>query len=169
MFLLILWSLIAAHTIDMQLAAPAAPPVQAAPYAAAGIRHVSVLTEPEVLDHNLRDRTADDLGAILGELDLPAIYVTHDVEEALAVADRVVRERPMQSAGGPLRSHRAPLRARLFPPARVRDLLSLPRRVAATSTPPASPAVPPPAAPRLAPPLHAPLCPGLPRRAPHKP
>lgn len=48
-----------------------------------------MLDEPlAALDRNLRDRLAEDLGAILSRLDLPAIYVTHDVEEALAVADR---------------------------------------------------------------------------------
>lgn len=54
-----------------------------------------MLDEPlAALDRNLRDRLAEDLGAILSRLDLPAIYVTHDVEEALAVADRAAVMEP---------------------------------------------------------------------------
>ena len=58
-----------------------------------------MLDEPlAALDRNLRDRLAEDLGAILRDLDLPAIYVTHDVEEALAVADRVAVMQPRRIA-----------------------------------------------------------------------
>ena len=70
-----------------------------------------MLDEPlAALDRNLRDRLADDLGAILGELDLPAIYVTHDVEEALAVADRVAVMEPRRivRVGTPEAIYRAP-------------------------------------------------------------
>lgn len=70
-----------------------------------------MLDEPlAALDRNLRDRLADDLGAILGRLDLPAIYVTHDVEEALAVADRVAVMQPGRiiRVGTPEAIYRAP-------------------------------------------------------------
>ena len=70
-----------------------------------------MLDEPlAALDRNLRDRLAEDLGAILEELDLPAIYVTHDVEEALAVADRVAVMQPRRIAriGTPREIYREP-------------------------------------------------------------
>lgn len=70
-----------------------------------------MLDEPlAALDRNLRDRLADDLGAILSQLDLPAIYVTHDVEEALAVADRVAVMQPRRiiRVGTPEAIYRAP-------------------------------------------------------------
>ena len=70
-----------------------------------------MLDEPlAALDRNLRDRLAEDLGTILRDLDLPAIYVTHDVEEALAVADRVAVMRPRRIArvGTPPEIYREP-------------------------------------------------------------
>ena len=70
-----------------------------------------MLDEPlAALDRNLRDRLAEDLGAILRDLDLPAIYVTHDVEEALAVADRVAVMQPRRIAriGTPQEIYRQP-------------------------------------------------------------
>jgi thiamine transport system ATP-binding protein len=42
------------------------------------------------LDRTLRDRLAHDLRAVLVELGLAAVHVTHDQEEAYAVADRLV-------------------------------------------------------------------------------
>ena len=42
------------------------------------------------LDRNLRDRLAIDLRRVLGNLGLASIVVTHDQEEAYAVADRLV-------------------------------------------------------------------------------
>lgn len=42
------------------------------------------------LDRNLRERLVRDLRQILREQHLTAIYVTHDQEEAFAIADRVV-------------------------------------------------------------------------------
>ena len=70
-----------------------------------------MLDEPlAALDRNLRDRLVEDLGTILRELDLPAIYVTHDVEEALAVADRVAVMQPRRIAriGTPQEIYREP-------------------------------------------------------------
>jgi ABC-type Fe3+/spermidine/putrescine transport system ATPase subunit len=42
------------------------------------------------LDRNLRERLVLDLGEILRQMSQTAIYVTHDQEEAFALADRVV-------------------------------------------------------------------------------
>lgn len=42
------------------------------------------------LDRVLRDRLALDLRAVLGELGMAAVHVTHDQEEAYAIADRLV-------------------------------------------------------------------------------
>lgn len=42
------------------------------------------------LDRNLRERLVLDLGEILRKMNQTAIYVTHDQEEAFALADRVV-------------------------------------------------------------------------------
>ena len=42
------------------------------------------------LDRNLRERLVLDLGEILRQMNQTAIYVTHDQEEAFALADRVV-------------------------------------------------------------------------------
>ena len=42
------------------------------------------------LDRILRDDLAAELRAVLGELGLAAVHVTHDQEEAYAVADRIV-------------------------------------------------------------------------------
>ena len=70
-----------------------------------------MLDEPlAALDRNLRDRLAEDLGAIVRALSVPAIYVTHDVEEALAVADRVAIMRPRQIVrlGTPQEVYREP-------------------------------------------------------------
>jgi ABC-type Fe3+/spermidine/putrescine transport system ATPase subunit len=50
-----------------------------------------MLDEPlGALDRTLRERLLLDLPAILGELGQTVIYVTHDQEEAFAIADRVV-------------------------------------------------------------------------------
>ncbi len=42
------------------------------------------------LDRALRERLLEDLRHILQETDIPAIYVTHDQEEAFAIADRII-------------------------------------------------------------------------------
>jgi spermidine/putrescine transport system ATP-binding protein len=41
------------------------------------------------LDRALRDHLLEELRGILHESDIPAIYVTHDQEEAIAIADRI--------------------------------------------------------------------------------
>jgi len=55
------------------------------------------------LDSNTRDSLRDDLKAILGELGIPAIYVTHDQTEAQVLADRlaVIREGSFVQVGTP--------------------------------------------------------------------
>jgi ABC-type Fe3+/spermidine/putrescine transport system ATPase subunit len=50
-----------------------------------------MLDEPlGALDRNLRERLVDDLQKILHQMNQTAIYVTHDQEEAFAIADRIV-------------------------------------------------------------------------------
>jgi thiamine transport system ATP-binding protein len=52
---------------------------------------VLMLDEPMgSLDRALRERLPEELRAIFGELGLTVLYVTHDQDEALSVADRVV-------------------------------------------------------------------------------
>jgi thiamine transport system ATP-binding protein len=51
---------------------------------------VLLLDEPlGSLDRRLRDRLLDDLRELFDELDLTAIYVTHDRREAFTLGDRV--------------------------------------------------------------------------------
>ena len=42
------------------------------------------------LDRTLRDHLLEELRGILHESSIPAIYVTHDQEEAFAIADRII-------------------------------------------------------------------------------
>jgi thiamine transport system ATP-binding protein len=55
------------------------------------------------LDRALRERLPEELRAIFAELKLTVIYVTHDQDEALSVADRVVvlRQGRIEAAGTP--------------------------------------------------------------------
>ena len=55
------------------------------------------------LDRTLRERLLEDLRRILREAETPAIYVTHDQEEAFALADRVLilREGRIVQGGTP--------------------------------------------------------------------
>jgi ABC-type Fe3+/spermidine/putrescine transport system ATPase subunit len=62
-----------------------------------------LLDEPlGALDRALREQLMNDLRAILKRLGLTAVYVTHDQEEAFAIADRVLimRARPESGQGG---------------------------------------------------------------------
>ena len=53
--------------------------------------HLLMLDEPlGALDRSLREQLSQELRRILHETDLPAIYVTHDQEEAFAIADRLI-------------------------------------------------------------------------------
>jgi ABC-type Fe3+/spermidine/putrescine transport system ATPase subunit len=62
-----------------------------------------LLDEPlGALDRAMREQLMNDLRAILKRLGLTAVYVTHDQEEAFAIADRVLimRARPESGQGG---------------------------------------------------------------------
>lgn len=53
--------------------------------------HLLMLDEPlGSLDRNLRERLVVDLQTILHQMKQTAIYVTHDQEEAFAIADRII-------------------------------------------------------------------------------
>jgi thiamine transport system ATP-binding protein len=59
-----------------------------------------LLDEPfGALDRDLRERLAGDVRDLLKRLGTPAVHVTHDADEAEAVADRVVRLADLQRAG----------------------------------------------------------------------
>jgi ABC-type Fe3+/spermidine/putrescine transport system ATPase subunit len=62
-----------------------------------------MLDEPlGALDRSLREQLMNDLAGILKRVGVTALYVTHDQEEAFAVADRVLimRARPEAGLGG---------------------------------------------------------------------
>jgi len=70
-----------------------------------------MLDEPlGALDRALRERLLDELGAILRRLHQTAIYVTHDQEEAFALADRIIilRDGRVAQAGRPAEVYAAP-------------------------------------------------------------
>ena len=53
--------------------------------------HLLMLDEPlGALDRSLREQLIDELRRLLHATGIPAIYVTHDQEEAFAIADRLV-------------------------------------------------------------------------------
>ena len=96
-----------------------------------------LLDEPLAsLDRRLRERLADDLAVILREAGTTALLVTHDAEEAFAVADRmaVMRDGRVVQAGGLDEVWRAPVDAAtatflgyatVLPPDAAHDLLAL--------------------------------------------
>jgi thiamine transport system ATP-binding protein len=98
---------------------------------------VLLLDEPlAALDRHLRERLADDLSAILRRAGTTALLVTHDAEEAFAVADRmaVLREGRLVQTGALDEVWRAPADAvtaaflgyaTVLPPDRARALLGL--------------------------------------------
>ncbi|MGD8405592.1 MAG: ABC transporter ATP-binding protein [Anaerolineales bacterium] len=55
------------------------------------------------LDRTLKDHLLEELRSILHESEVPAIYVTHDQEEAFAIADRIVllHEGQIEQTGTP--------------------------------------------------------------------
>lgn len=70
-----------------------------------------MLDEPLAsIDRSLRDRLTDDLRTILQGLEQTAIYVTHDQEEAFAIADRIVlmNEGMIEQIGTPEEIYRSP-------------------------------------------------------------
>jgi ABC-type Fe3+/spermidine/putrescine transport system ATPase subunit len=71
-----------------------------------------MLDEPlGALDRALRERLLDELGGILRRLRQTAIYVTHDQDEAFALADRilVLRDGRVAQAGAPAEVYAAPI------------------------------------------------------------
>ncbi len=70
-----------------------------------------MLDEPlGALDRALRERLLDELHDILRQLEQTALYVTHDQEEAFALADRVVvmRQGEVEQTGTPQQIYRQP-------------------------------------------------------------
>jgi ABC-type Fe3+/spermidine/putrescine transport system ATPase subunit len=70
-----------------------------------------MLDEPlGALDRALRERLLDELGAILRRLRQTAIYVTHDQDEAFALADRIIilRDGRVAQTGTPAEVYGAP-------------------------------------------------------------
>lgn len=73
-----------------------------------------LLDEPlSALDAKVRVRLRDEIKAIQAELGITTIFVTHDQEEALAVADRVavMREGVIEQLGAPEELYRRPTTA----------------------------------------------------------
>jgi ABC-type Fe3+/spermidine/putrescine transport system ATPase subunit len=73
-----------------------------------------MLDEPlGALDRALRERLLEDLAAILRRLRLTTLYVTHDQEEAFAIADTLVLMRAgrVEQSGPPQAVYRAPASA----------------------------------------------------------
>ena len=62
------------------------------------------------LDYDLRQRLLAELGELLGRLDVTSIFVTHDQQEAFAVADQVliIRQGRIAQAGSPVTVWQAP-------------------------------------------------------------
>lgn len=72
---------------------------------------VLCLDEPFAsLDAGLRNRVRSEVAGLLGELDITAIFVTHDREEAFVVGDRVavMRDGQIVQVGTPLEVYEAP-------------------------------------------------------------
>jgi len=70
-----------------------------------------MLDEPlGALDRALREQLMNDLRAILKQVGVTALYVTHDQEEAFAIADRIaiLQARPEASEGGHIEQIGAP-------------------------------------------------------------
>ncbi|MCW1887557.1 ABC transporter ATP-binding protein [Luteolibacter flavescens] len=73
-----------------------------------------LLDEPfSSLDARLRQSVRDDTRAVLKQHGTTAIFVTHDTDDALAVADKitVIREGVVQQSGAPPEIYRAPANA----------------------------------------------------------
>jgi ABC-type Fe3+/spermidine/putrescine transport system ATPase subunit len=63
------------------------------------------------LDRSLKDHLLDELRGLLHTSEIPAIYVTHDQEEAFAIADRILllHEGVIEQAGTPAQVATHPL------------------------------------------------------------
>jgi ABC-type Fe3+/spermidine/putrescine transport system ATPase subunit len=70
-----------------------------------------MLDEPlAALDRTLRERLTEELRLILHKTGIPAIYVTHDQEEAFAIADRLIliQEGQIVQSGAPAEVYQHP-------------------------------------------------------------
>jgi ABC-type Fe3+/spermidine/putrescine transport system ATPase subunit len=70
-----------------------------------------MLDEPlGALDKALKEELAEELRRLLHETGIPAIYVTHDQEEAFAIADRLIllHQGIVEQSGSPAEVHGAP-------------------------------------------------------------
>lgn len=76
--------------------------------------HILLLDEPMTgLDAKLKRRLRTDLGDLLDELGVTALYVTHDQDEAMAMCDRiaVMNEGHLEQSGTPEEVYRQPANA----------------------------------------------------------
>ena len=95
---------------------------------------VLLLDEPlSNLDARLRDALREKICAIIRELGITAIYVTHDTREALTMADRlaIMRDGTIEQIGAPREVYGAP--ATPFAAHFVGDINSLPATVRASA------------------------------------
>ncbi|WP_135821539.1 ABC transporter ATP-binding protein [Halostella litorea] len=75
---------------------------------------VLLLDEPMTgLDAELKSRLRDEIGDLLADLDVTALYVTHDQEEAMAMCDRiaVLSDGTLEQIGEPAEIYRRPANA----------------------------------------------------------
>ncbi|WP_207592712.1 ATP-binding cassette domain-containing protein [Halomontanus rarus] len=73
--------------------------------------HVLLLDEPMTgLDAKLKTRLRTEIGALLADLEVTALYVTHDQEEAMAMCDRiaVLNDGHLEQLGTPADVYRRP-------------------------------------------------------------
>ncbi|PGF16310.1 sulfate ABC transporter ATP-binding protein [Natrinema sp. CBA1119] len=73
--------------------------------------HVLLLDEPMTgLDAELKTRLRDEIGELLSDLEVTALYVTHDQEEAMAMCDRiaVLADGTLEQVGQPAEIYRRP-------------------------------------------------------------
>ncbi|WP_226480749.1 ABC transporter ATP-binding protein [Natrinema amylolyticum] len=73
--------------------------------------HVLLLDEPMTgLDAKLKTRLRDEIGDLLADLGVTALYVTHDQEEAMAMCDRiaVLENGTVEQVGTPAEIYRRP-------------------------------------------------------------
>ncbi|MGQ3411497.1 ABC transporter ATP-binding protein [Natrinema sp. LN54] len=76
--------------------------------------HVLLLDEPMTgLDAKLKTRLREEIGDLLAELGVTALYVTHDQEEAMAMCDRIAvfEDGSVEQVGTPAEIYRRPANA----------------------------------------------------------
>jgi len=75
------------------------------------ITNILLLDEPMTgLDAKLKDRLRREIGSLLDELGVTALYVTHDQEEAMAMCDRiaVLNDGRLEQVGTPREIYESP-------------------------------------------------------------